>query len=78
MSLDVTLYNVFEAKKLSEAVGSVGKRTALSIIRSDGSRKITSLELDSQLNSWFKEYGPKPIPRDTKFTGEYYYVSKPE
>lgn len=76
MSLDVTLYNVFEAKKLSEAVGSVGRKTVLAVMDSDELWKMTSRELDEQLNMWFVQYGPKPIPRETKFTGEYYFDSK--
>jgi hypothetical protein len=71
-----TLYNVYEAKKLSESVGSVGQRTHLSVLSNDGTSKITSVGLDSQLSEWFNEYGPKPFPTTLKFDNEYYFVMK--
>jgi 20S proteasome alpha/beta subunit len=71
-SLEKTLYNVFEAKRLSESVGSVGKRTHIAVLEPE-ERRLTSLGLDKQLESWFEKYGPQEVPDDRKFEGEYYF-----
>jgi 20S proteasome alpha/beta subunit len=72
--LEETLYNVFEAKKLSESIGSVGKQTWISVLHHDGSSNITSREVDKELESWYEEYRPKKVRRDRKFNGKYYYT----
>ena len=77
ISLEDTLYNVFEAKKLSESIGSVGHSTYMAVIPDDGSASLTSLELDRQLNEWFIKYGPQPLPYKPKFEGNYYNNRKP-
>ena len=76
-SLELTLYNVYEAKKFAESVGSVGLRTHISIISEDGSSQLTSVNVDRQLEACYSKYGPKPLPEDLKFKGEYYYKSSP-
>lgn len=75
LSLEETLYNVFEAKTLAERVGSVGKDTDMHVL-SIGGRRLTSLELDKQLEEMFKKYGPQPLPEQIKFEGEYYYKNE--
>lgn len=77
-SFENTLYHVWEAKKLSEAVGSVGRTTFMSVISKDGSRRLTSLELESQLESAYKKYGPQKVPKKLVFDGDYYYKRKTE
>lgn len=72
-SLENTIYNVFEAKKLAQAVGSVGQYTFLAVIREDGSVNLTSLEVDRQLEKLFEKYGPPAVPNNLKFEGEYFY-----
>jgi 20S proteasome alpha/beta subunit len=76
-SLEQTLYNVYEAKKYSEGVGTVGKTTDLAVLTSAGMRR-TSVDIDNQLEKLFDKYGPKPIPDDLKFKGEYYFTSTPK
>ncbi len=72
-SLEETLYNVFEAKKFAESVGSVGQKTSISIISEGGRWQQTSLELDDQLAAAYRKYGPKDLPRAIKFDGDYYW-----
>jgi 20S proteasome alpha/beta subunit len=72
-SLSSTLYNVYEAKKYAESIGSVGPGTNISVMRSDGTKEITSYELDTQLGEAYIKYGPQKVPRNIKFDGDYYY-----
>jgi len=73
MSLDETIYNVYEAKKHSEAVGSVGRQTSIYVLSRDGSHRAISVQLQMQLGEMFDKYGPKPVPRDLTFEGARYY-----
>ncbi len=72
-SLNETLYNVYEAKKYSEAVGSVGRSTFLAVLSSDGTRELTSFSVDDQLEEWYKEYGPRKLPASFSLKGPLYY-----
>jgi hypothetical protein len=72
-SLENTLYNVFEAKRLAESIGSIGRRTYLNVISSDGRSRLTSFAMDEVLEKLFKKYGPQNIPRVSKFDSVYYF-----
>jgi hypothetical protein len=72
-TLHETLYNVFEAKKYSEAVGSVGTSTFLGILSADGKRELTSYSVDRQLREWYNEYGPRDLPGSFSLKGPVYY-----
>jgi hypothetical protein len=75
LSLELTLYNVYEAKKLAEAVGSVGTKTNLAVIGKDGEAKLLGLDIDNQLEALYNKYGPQPVPEELKFDGEFYFKS---
>lgn len=68
-----TLYNVFEAKRLSESVGSIGKQTYMSVLSQGDDNRLTSVQLDYQLQAWFKKYGPQKVPDEGNFDGDYYF-----
>lgn len=72
-SLSSTLYNVYEAKRYAESIGSVGPGTNITVMKSDGTKRITSHELDSQLAEAYKKYGPQKVPHSIKFDGDYYF-----
>jgi len=72
-TLHETLYNVYEAKRYSEAIGSVGKRTQMSIIAANAKRELTSFNVDRQLEECYKEYGPRPLPYKFEMKGTLYY-----
>ncbi len=77
-SLERTLYNVFEAKKYSEAVGSVGRETIISIIRPSGKNVEypdleTSAGVDEQLAVLYEKYGPTALPEDLMFEEPLFY-----
>lgn len=73
-SLECTIYNLYEAKRAAETVGSVGRETDISILSKDGSLQYTSFGLDAQLKEMYKKYGPKPLPEQLKYKGEYYFT----
>jgi len=75
-SLECTLYNVYEAKKYSEAVGSVGRNTFLTVLSADGKSRETSHVVDKQLAQLYKDHGAKPLNTGLKFEGDYYYNPK--
>jgi 20S proteasome alpha/beta subunit len=72
-SLHETLYNVYEAKRYSESIGSVGKYTTLAILSSGAKRELTSLGVDKQLKKCYEQYGPKPLPDDFTLNGPIFY-----
>jgi hypothetical protein len=66
-SLEVTLYNVYEAKRYAESVRSVGEYTNMAIRSASAGRQLTSIEADEQLAKLFLEFGPKDVPSNLKF-----------
>jgi hypothetical protein len=77
--LDRTLYNVYEAKRLSEKAPGVGRKTSLSILRPPAGDGVLPWEIIRQggidlLESQFQRYGPQPIkgleaiPQEHRFT----------
>ncbi len=74
-TMKTSLYNVYEAKRLSEAVGSVGRKTFMAVISPTERRRLTSLEFDKKLKTWYKKFGPQPIPDEgeLEFEGEIYF-----
>ena len=68
-TLNDTLFNVFEAKRLSEAVGSVGRGTSLSVLYPDGTHKYVSSAARTELNVHYKKYGPQSY-QSIQFEGE--------
>jgi hypothetical protein len=60
-SLEKTLYNVYEAKRYAQAVGSVGKETVISVLDAQGVHRLISTSLLLRLREIFEEYGPKPL-----------------
>jgi hypothetical protein len=72
-SLHETLYNIYEAKRYSESIGSVGKRTQISILSPGKKRELTSFNVDRQLEECYKEYGPRPLPYKFKLEGVLFY-----
>lgn len=65
-SLHHTLYNIYEAKREAESVGSVGKKLWLGLLSPDKGIKIITSEYESQLEPFYSEYGPRRIPDDFK------------
>lgn len=69
--LNKTLYNVYEAKRLAEAVGSVGRSTHLEVLRYDGENPdVPSAMLDELSKLYVSEYGPRRVPANLKLEGE--------
>ena len=66
-SLEATLYNVWEAKKYSEAVASVGKSTTLVVLSADGKMRFVNDAAADHLEKLYKQYGPRETPDDLKF-----------
>ncbi|MBZ0261312.1 MAG: hypothetical protein K8F90_12020 [Hyphomicrobiales bacterium] len=56
------LYAIYEAKKYSERVGSVGRKTMISILYPDGSSRRLAQEAYKVLEDQYKEYGPREVP----------------
>ena len=71
-SLDETLYNVYEAKRYAESVGSVGTATSLTVLHPDGRAAIVNSNTRVNLRTLFQEYGPKNLPDGFKL-GEPYF-----
>ena len=65
-SLNLTLYNVHEAKKYAERVASVGKTTTMVVLWPDRARVITSAGR-TFLSERFEKYGPQQVPDDLDF-----------
>lgn len=72
-TLHETLYNVYEAKRYSEAVGSVGEETLLAVLSSDGTRLLSSTMLDEQLDKLYVKYGPQKLPYRFALEGILYW-----
>lgn len=72
LSLNETLYHVYEAKRMGELAPTVGKKTDLSVFErsksSDGplpwSLYPVTPEILDYLEDCYKKYGPQPIPGD--------------
>jgi hypothetical protein len=77
-TLDETLYNVFEAKKYAESVGSVGPATSLMVLHTDGECRGVNSNVRVQLKSLFSEYGPKALPKGFKLGEPFFVDKKPE
>ena len=73
LSLHETLYNVYESKRYSESIGSVGKSTSIAILSSGARRELTSIAVDRQLKKFYAEFGPKPLPNDFTLSGPIFY-----
>lgn len=73
LSLAKTLYNVYEAKRYSESIGSVGDYTTIAILAPGARRELTSLNVDKQLKKHYAEYGPKELPRDFDLDGPIFF-----
>lgn len=71
LTLEQTLYNVYEAKKYAEAVGSVGKSTVLSVLAPERSDMMT-ISVYTELAEMFSKYGPQSLPNDIKLTAPYF------
>jgi hypothetical protein len=74
--LPMALYNIYEAKKISEASPFVGKRTILFVVYADENERCVRLEVltdfgERQLEELYKEYGPKPISSWPNASGEW-------
>jgi len=77
-TLERTIYNLYEAKRFSEAVGSVGATTHIRILAPGKKSKLTSYNVDNQLRALYDSFGPKEVPSALKFEGEYYYKQEDE
>jgi len=73
LPLHKTLYNVYEAKRYSETIGSVGEETTISILSSRKKRELTSVAVDEQLEEYYVKYGPKALPQDFALKGPILY-----
>jgi len=73
LSLAETLYNVYEAKRYSESIGSVGEYTTIAISAPGKRRELTSLSVDKQLKKHYLQYGPKKLPGDFELDGPIFY-----
>ncbi|MCW5698038.1 MAG: hypothetical protein KIS96_15060 [Bauldia sp.] len=60
-SVDQAAYQVWEAKKYSEKIPTVGKRTMMQILLPDGTHKSLSYKAAIRLNELYGEYGPKEL-----------------
>ena len=67
------LYAVYEAKKYSERVGSVGKRTMITILYPHGSTQGVLPSGLKALDAQFKEYGPKDVPHTLDIDRKFFF-----
>ena len=70
--LDRCIYAIFEAKKYSERIGTVGKQSLISVIKPDGKRFVISQEGLKELEGLYEKYGPQQVPLDMKFDSEFF------
>jgi len=68
MGLPATLYNVYEAKKLSEIARTVGSTTDMLVIRPGSSRWVNG-ETIAALDDYFDRYGPQEV-RDLRMVSK--------
>lgn len=73
-SLIGTIYNVYEAKRAAEAIGSVGQLTLLTVVQPDGTVRKMSAAMQTWLTNKHVELGPKPVPTDLNFEGQMFDV----
>src|SRR5207302_1582890 len=59
--LELTLYHVYEAKRLAEQAPSVGKRTKLFVARSGGRMDIASEAGLTLLDDYFRSFSPRSV-----------------
>lgn len=76
MELRRTLYDVYEAKRAAEHIGSVSKFTQMRIMTADGKCEWASPHLLKQLSDWYDTYGPKDVPPTLKYGGELFEQAK--
>ena len=69
MSLATTLFNVYEAKRLAQKVGSVGPYSMLSVLTKAGKAETVAKTIRDQLDGLCSEYGSKPVPIGLKLEG---------
>jgi len=73
-TLPITLYNVYEAKKYSERVGSVGELTSITLLTTGGkTRMMLGAAGKEWLSQKFIELGPKPIDKSLSFPQGFFY-----
>jgi hypothetical protein len=66
------LYEVYEAKTLSEIIGSVGDDTSLEVLDADGKIESSTRTGYKHLDKLFKEYGPKSTIRGLKLEKRFF------
>jgi 20S proteasome alpha/beta subunit len=69
LTLERTLYNVYEAKKYAERVPSVGELTGLFVLNQHGKRRVSE-DIKARLDKIFVDLGPKPVPDDFTLSGD--------
>jgi 20S proteasome alpha/beta subunit len=62
MPLNTALYLIWEAKKYAERVGSVGKKTAMRVLRPGDNSAAISVDTVLALDKLFLQFGPQPLP----------------
>ena len=75
-SLGHTLYNVFEAKRYAQAVGSVGAKTLLAVLEDGKKSHFCAIGIHEQLDAYLNQYGPKETPQTFGFNGPLYHEQK--
>jgi 20S proteasome alpha/beta subunit len=66
-----TLYNVYEAKRYAERVGSVGPTTTIAILHQDKAPQVVTPEGMDDLAEKYKKFGPQSVPFDLKFEPQF-------
>ena len=64
LDLKTALYYVYEAKKLSEAEGHVGKRTHMAVFQNTRMLFVSDSGMET-LESWFWKFSPQPVANVT-------------
>lgn len=62
LDFNQALYLIWEAKKYSERVKSVGEQTGFTILKKDGAPRVVNGETRHLLNQMYKDLGPKEMP----------------
>lgn len=69
--LGKALYCVYEAKKNSERVASVGESTLISILGEDGRSHSLKKEGHEHLEGLYRKHGPQSLPTDMEFSDDF-------
>jgi hypothetical protein len=64
MSLETTIYNVYEAKRYAEGISTVGKQTSVFIFNPNGLKKMLSPASLAYLDERYRALGPQPMPSE--------------